>query len=274
MYISLFIRRAVAALGALLLLFVPTPRTEAFPHGSADALEGRILVISVYADGPGSVWDLDQARDRDRVAATQRYLRVAAGYLEDVAADYGGQAEFVIAPIRVAALPDPAAEDDEAVWAWIERSLNVRALMRREGADGCAFIVFLNLDDEADELTCTRSWYPGMPVSYEIVYMPYMAGGVVSSPAVYAHELLHTFGAPDLYMEDEALNIGADFLGCVRTQLDNDIMYTCSDPVSGEYRYDEVTNEVGEVTAWYAGLIDESPLAKRFSLGESEHAAN
>ena len=255
-------------------LILPGARSEAFPYGSADALEGRILVISVYADGPGSVWDLDNARDRDRIAATQRYLRMAAGYLEDIAADYGSQAEFVIAPLHVAELPDPAAEDDEAVWAWIDRAMNVADLLDRYAADGCVSIVFLNLDDEADELTCTRSWYPDMPAPYEIVYMPYMGAGIVSSPAVYAHELLHTFGAPDLYMEDEALGIGADFQEYVRTRLDNDIMYTCSDPASGEYRYDAVTNEVGEVTAWYVGLIDESPLARRFSLGESEHGAD
>ena len=43
-------------------------------------------------------------------------------------------------------------------------------------------------------------------------------------------------------------------------------MYTCSDRVTGDYIYDDITNEMSEVTAYYLGLIDECDTAEDWDL--------
>ena len=132
-------------------------------------------------------------------------------------------------------------------------------------------MLFVNSDINCSAITCTRNWYEGMPYDYEIVYLFNYDSGLINGPAVYAHEILHTFGAPDLYAEDEEYNISSDFLDYIAKTEPNDIMLTCSDLDSGEYLYDSINNEVTEVTAYYVGLIDSSNIVKKWNLGKSQH---
>ena len=89
----------------------------------------------------------------------------------------------------------------------------------------------------------------------EIVFLYYIDYGQVNPPAVYAHETLHTFSAPDLYTTDPDFGITSRNLSGLQDKYPNDIMLTCSDLSTGEYVYDRITNEITEVTASYIGLI-------------------
>lgn len=254
-----------------------------FPHGSADTPAGTTLLFSVFASDPDYAWRPDAAGDQSRIMAIRRHLGLAAAYLEAVAAEYGQEAavlwDFEADPglCRQAAfdvsLTDEAL-NDEVVWAYLDAEIDLPALLRQYGADNCVFFVFLNTDVACPAVTCTRSWYEGMPAPYEIVYLYYMDSGLVNCPAVYAHELLHAFGAPDLYMEDAAFGIDAAFVAWVGEHFESDIMYNCSDPACGEYVYDRIANPVGELTAYYIGLTDASETAARFGLAPSEHAGD
>nr|MCR4961854.1 hypothetical protein [Lachnospiraceae bacterium] len=56
----------------------------------------------------------------------------------------------------------------------------------------------------------------------------------------------------------------------VADNLPNDIMFNCSDEVTGEYLYDGITNEISEVTAYYVGWLNESNIIREMGLKSSE----
>ena len=43
-------------------------------------------------------------------------------------------------------------------------------------------------------------------------------------------------------------------------------MLLCSDPKSGDYLYDDIVNEVSELTAYYVGLTDRSDIVDEWGL--------
>ena len=63
-------------------------------------------------------------------------------------------------------------------------------------------MLYLNSPGDNDQPSCTRDFYAGMPYPYEICYIQMRNRRDVSVPAIFAHEMLHTFGAPDLYWTD------------------------------------------------------------------------
>lgn len=69
------------------------------------------------------------------------------------------------------------------------------------------------------------------------------------------HEILHAFGAPDLYTADEYGNnygLTDELVDYIKNNLDNEIMYT-TDRVTGECHYSSITNDLTEITAYYIG---------------------
>jgi len=256
---------------------------DAFPHGSAGEIDGTTIVVSIFAEDPYSDWD--EKRDAETITNINKYLSIAGDYLEDVVSDYGKSATFITdfksnPDLRYEMnfedqLTDPDYLDygdiDYDVWEYIYDNIDQEQLMTEFHADNVVYMVMINSDESNEAITCTRNWYEGMPYEYEIVYLYNIDYEVVNCPAVYAHEILHTFGAPDLYTESEDFHIDEDFLSYVEENMYNDLMLTCTDLHSYDYNYKKVTNEVGEVTAYYVGLIDHSDIVEEWRLRASEH---
>ena len=84
--------------------------------------------------------------------------------------------------------------------------------------------------------------------------------GRENTPAVYAHEILHCFGAVDLYYASDAVpQAYVDHLESTRAF---DLMNRCyfSD-------YDRVTTAFSDVDAYFVGLLDDCGDARKYGLG-------
>lgn len=258
-------------------------------HGSAETPEGTTLVVSIFADDAVYKWDMESDEDSKTEAAICEYLNIAGAYLESAAEAYGREAEFIVdfeanSDLMYTAsfdalmagesggASDKYANNDELIWKYIDEQIDVDALTEKYGADNILFFAIFNTDEDCTAITCTRNWYEGMPYPYEIVYLFNIDSGVVNGPAVYAHEILHTFGAPDYYTEDEQFGITRRVVSYIEQNMINDIMYNCSDIETGEYLYDGISNTVSDLTAYFVGLTDESAVADYFHL-TSEHEA-
>ncbi len=253
-------------------------------YGSAKSLQGSTVVVSIFGNDATTSWD-KTFQDHEKEDQILKYLGIAGDYLEDVAEDYGKEADFITdfkthPDLRYQCdldldLTDQSTIDsgdaDQEVWEFIDSSIDSDAIREKYSADNLVYMVFLDTDESNESISCTLSWYDGVPYDYEFTYLFNVDCGVVNCPAVYAHEILHTFGAPDLYMEDDWYGIDEEFLDYVEGTLPNEIMLTCSDLDSDEYVYDRITNEVSEITAYYVGLIDESDIVTYWGLELSEH---
>lgn len=84
-------------------------------------------------------------------------------------------------------------------------------------------------------------------------------------PSTYAHEILHAFGAPDLYYVDTG--IPQEFVDyCSQTGC-NDIMFTVN---AGE----TISSEFTPLDAYYVGIGPRPAEADEWDLGPSEYDAN
>ena len=248
-------------------------------HGSAGKLQGRTVVISLFASDPQYEWTYDDD-DKCSISDIRDYLNIAAVYLQDAAASYGGKVwfttDFIDDPdlmynvtldevITTIEAVDSCHIQDQA-WEFIEENIDEDGIRDRYRADNIVYMMFLNTDRRTTAVSCTVPWYPYSESDAEVVFLFNYDYGQVNPPAVYAHEILHTFGAPDLYYCDTEYGMSAAFLDYVESDLSNEIMYTCSDPVSGNYRYDAIVNEMSDLTAYYVGIIDHSDIAEEWGL--------
>ena len=85
-----------------------------------------------------------------------------------------------------------------------------------------------------------------------------------------AHEMLHTFGAPDLY-EAAEYGITEQYVRYAEKNNLNDLMRICHDPKTNRYVYDRIVNEVTDITAYYAGLTDYSKTVDDWGFEPSQH---
>lgn len=236
-------------------------------NGSAHNINGTTIVITLFISDVEYGWDIKAQRDVQRIDTVNEYLAMAGDYLEEQVGSYGGEAVFITDfmanddlayYVRVNSNMENDSNygaNEEAVWDSIDEYIDVEALKTKYQADNAVFLAVFNTEVDNPAITCTRNWYQGMESDNEIVFLYYIDYGQVNPPAVYAHEILHTFSAPDLYTTDPDFGITSRNLSGLQDKYPNDIMLTCSDLSTGEYVYDRITNEITEVTASYIGLI-------------------
>ena len=89
--------------------------------------------------------------------------------------------------------------------------------------------------------------------------------GTFDGPAVYAHEILHLFGAPDLYSGSNDLFVSEELVDYVADTWPEEIMYDTYAP-DGSLEYGTIHKEIGPLTAYRLGLCDAFPGMDRFPL--------
>lgn len=89
--------------------------------------------------------------------------------------------------------------------------------------------------------------------------------GERESPATYAHEILHLFGAPDLYEGSGDPYVDRALIDYVAETYPDDIMVSTYED-DGTSRFDVITKEISPLTAYCLGLTDTCPELEQFPL--------
>lgn len=237
------------------------PRSS-YKLGSAKSLEGKNLIYSLFVDTPDAKWT-----DRDKKKALQN-LEIAKEYIETEAKSYRKKVDLVVdfeenedltgsARINFSLKDGEDYEEalDEEITAWFDEQIDYEALCKEYKAKGIATIVFVNHKGSTYAIC-----YDGIDNPKESLVM--FAGEV---PAVYAHEILHLFGAHDLYEDAEYTEEVCEY---VKKAYPDEIMYTVTDK-NGRLNDSEIQNELSPITAYHLGWanyieeIDVFPQLKR-----------
>lgn len=232
------------------------PRSS-YGLGSAKYLEGRNLLCSLFVDTPQSTWGREEMED------TLQNLNRAALYIEETAQEYGRETELVCDWQENEKLTGRAAVDfdiaddkdfldqlDQEIGVWVESLVDYEAMMEEFDAEGIALLVFVNNPGTSYAIV-----YDGMDNPKESIV--FFAG---EPPAVYAHEILHLFGAHDLYQDAEYTKEITDYL---QEAYPMEIMRTVTGR-KGEIFEETIVNTVSPVTAYHLGWIDEIEETGRF----------
>lgn len=237
-------------------------------YGSVGLMDGPTLLYCVYLNEPGgNFWD-DAA-----VAQTRQSLTVAAGWLEEQAADWGAEDFSLVYGEELSAAVTVnhhfnGEDGDEDFLTQLDTlcaRLNTETLRNTYGADSIGFLFFL----PAAGASCTYPHYAedGMWYTneYSLLYAEdiYSDPGTPESPAVYAHEILHLFGAPDLYEGSADYFVTNELADYVSTQWPDAIMADTYNEAGG-IDYDRIDKSLCPLTAFRLGLCDSFEGLARF----------
>ncbi len=229
------------------------PRSS-FGLGSAKYLKGKNLLLSFFVDTPQSCWsEEEQLQILDKVGK-------AVDFIEKQAESYQIETELLYDFVQYPDLKKETAVDfliqedvdfldrlDEEIAFWQEEILCYEEMEAKYEADGIAAMIFVN--------------NPG--ISYAIVYdgtdskketmilfaEDYYQTGKAETATAYAHEILHVFGAHDLYEDAEFTKEVSDY---VALTYPREIMYTVTQ--SGK----EIDSVLSPITAYHLGWIDDA----------------
>lgn len=255
--------------------------------GSAKELEGNIAIISVFVNDAATCWDFENSADQEMESLIYNDLKIATEYLEGVAKDYGRDMDMMYdwgehpeLAYEITLNEDYCAwrnddtnfEDlDFKIWELVDQEVPTAEVLQKTNCSQAVYMLYFNTPSSNTVTSCTRNYYEGMPYPYEMCYMFMNCEGYKEPPACFAHEILHTFGAVDLYMATEYDGMTQDYVDYAANARTNDIMRVCEDPKTGVYVYDSIKNDVTEITAYYVGLTDHSKEVDEWGLGRSQH---
>lgn len=253
---------------------VSAPDDMPVNHGNAAYIAGKTVIVSIFANDTTTSWDYEADDDVVTMYQTISYMKTAAEWLENQVALYGGTAEFVYDweenedLFLGANFYQDMIRADSSFYGdqkyFIDNYIDTEGLKKKYDADNILYIFFFNSDfsNQSNPWTSPSPSVHGNAYSTEFINIFVRFDDIhIASPSAYAHEILHTFGAHDLYYENHAVNQAyVDY--CTETNS-NDIMYTVSD---GE----EITNEFSELDAYYTGLLDYSGEVEKWGLLKSE----
>lgn len=243
--------------------------------GSAGELRGTTVVVSVFADDNQNrwIWDKNDAID-NRIAYTMlKYTGIACDWLTSRAARYGAEAEFiydwsedhelycgVVLPLK---LTDCMTKDlYSPICQVLENKVDSRHLMEKYNADNIVYFIISNTPYENGVRPCSMTQDNGneLPYGYEFAYIFAREDGMLISPGVFVHELLHLFGAPDLYYENERYGISREYVEHLTEVNSNDIMFRVS--AYGE----KIINDLTETDAYFVGLTDSAEDVEEWGI--------
>ncbi len=275
------------------------------PLGNAGELDGKIVVYSIFANGPDYSWDFSQSPDRATRDKILNDMSQALEWITKQAAKYGRNVEFLydwnadpeLAVESTSEFPmayssrkayEESIEEGKLVTTdqlfakqRIAFSLaNAKDLREKYGADGVVYMFYVNTDFSNTVVPHAVPYWPDILrwsvkvrdlVELATMHMHFTDKRVAGSgqkrtigATSYAHEILHLFGAPDLYEANDV--IPQAYVDHLDAAGSNDIMY-------GGYDDDGPMSKasMSELTAYYLGLTDYCEDVKKYGLPESQH---
>ncbi len=280
------IRKIISAL--LVLVFLGCLIFSANKHrfdgyyGWGKNIDGRTVVVSVFADCDDCVWDEDSLAEYEEYEI--RSLGIACDWISQRTAEYGADTELIYDWSTDPKLRQQAVikgnltgqyPDTKAVDGYLDDLEESRMeLMRRYRTDSVIYIFFTNTEAEHDYPSLSYMWMNEGDPEDEFTIIYKSVDFEWESPAVYAHEMLHLFGAFDFYTVDGygyESGVTEEYIRHLEETGSNDIMFTICDISTGLQNYDKITNGLSEVDAYYLGIIPRCEEVYRWGLGLSSY---
>jgi hypothetical protein len=221
--------------------------------GSASAIRGRCLLINVFISDGESEWN-----DKD-VEETLGKVRAAAEFISRFAAEYGGDAEFIVSSAAASPRLSTAEKLPDSPEGFVRIDLlfgttvfgslqnyiqeyydlgvyDNYCVLLHLNKPGRSYALECDTDDfDWESYSCERAvFYRSEDKKYEYY----------CSEATYAHELLHLFGAADLYGE----NVAQEVSDLLAHYYPNDIMSAVGNDIE--------LYGISPFTAYLTGITD------------------
>ena len=266
----------------LLLSFLPLlpARADApfvSPRGSCDSIRGTTVIVTIFVDDPYHNWDFARPADKTSYFRIRSRLGVACEWLAEQARAYGAEATIIW---------DWHSHEHLYYWytskndirdytytyselqAYIRDNIPLDTIKRFYGADNVVFMALYNqdIDETARGVAFALDFYPYAYAddAYEILWIMDEDNGLTVSAAGLAHELMHCFGAVDLYAASDYVTQA--YVDKLRRDKSRDIMFAIDYSTP-----DSIGERFSALDAYYLGLTDSNADQIKYGLHESAH---
>ncbi len=260
-------RRAAALILILLLLSATFPVSAhdnpfVSPRGSADSIDGTTVLVAIFVNDPVHSWNYDDPDDFSSYSLCYYRLKNACEWLTKQAGRYGARPQFFwdwynLDDLYYVFHADRYLGDLENAYkdlrTFVFDRIDLNKIRNEYRADNIIFIAYYNQD--FSDQTGGNAWKwdfdsrAGEDYALEIIWITDQnRDWVTVTAAGMAHEIMHCFGAPDLYRASD--QIPQAYVDHLRSIGSRDIMYTI------DYSSPDSIGEVfSELDAYYLGLV-------------------
>ncbi|MCR4953949.1 MAG: hypothetical protein K6A43_07725 [Treponema sp.] len=253
--------------------------------GSSGKLEGNIAVVTMFLDDTRTSWNFKKKQDLEMYDYAYYDVQVACDWITKSCKEYGRKVNFIWdwdkynelyfsgAKIRI-----DATNESEDIYSEVQpiikKYIDSEKIKKSLGANGIIYLACFNTHYSNTVTSMTDPWSRDYPINEEICYMFMRCDNDVEVPAMFAHEMLHTFGAPDLYTPG-MYDITQKFIDYLESSKNNDIMGYRAGllPNTDSYDYDNVPNALTEITAYYIGLTNSSKTVQQWGFKPSDYVS-
>lgn len=242
--------------------------------GSAGVLEGRSVIISIFIEDNNSKWTKkEKKKTNKKVSAAAKFIRRQAkryGKKVHLITDIYNNKNICYSYTSKTKLSDSMRNQDrlyKKIEKFIDQSIDLTAVRRQYGTDSIGFLLHINKSGLSS--TLVHFMEEGQEHFYECSTLFSKYKGKEEGASTYAHEMLHLFGARDLYYRSLRDGITASFVRYIKRKFPNDIMYSTY-TLSGKQLIYKISNEVSRVTAYFLGWKGQIPETKKYALPDME----
>ena len=236
---------------------VPTFTEEQKAYGSAALLTDATVLVNVQSTPLAIEWFTEQAAGYE----------AAVNLICDRSAD-GSDSTLTRSYLVQSAMQ--GGENSEESSAFLDEmdtlcaSLAADSRLAAYGARHIAFLFFLPISGTSFTMAHYADDGDSFYYEYSCLYKTdAYTDGEAESPATYAHEILHLFGAPDLYEGSSDPYVDEALVSYVADTYPGDIMLSTYED-DGSSRFDAITKEISPLTAYCLGLADTCPELAQF----------
>lgn len=240
------------------------------PTGSAGVLEGKSVLISIYVNDKTSKWTKKGKKE------AAKKVSAASSYITRQAKKYGKSVELICDINKYADICYNYSTKSEIkdtgksqmtlykkMKKFINNKLDVTALRQKYGTDSIGFLVHVNKSGTSS--TLVHYVEDGSKYFYECSTLFSRYDRKPEGASTYAHEILHLFGARDLYEESWVDLILPSFVRYIDRKFPNEIMYSSYTMDGRQLKY-KITNDISRITAYFLGWKKNIPEKKKYML--------
>ncbi len=236
---------------------------EKSPTGSAKYLDGDSVIVSIFLSDSNNTWT---KKEKDLV---YNNLDIACKYLRSEGKKYGKDVNLIYDYEKYDDLVYKFSLDktlvlkldshDEATYEnayydvidFIQEEIPVEDIMKNHDVNSIAFLVYV--DDQSNNAEA-YPYYDGYNTYYEEVAFLnsyWLNTKRQVAPNIYAHEILHLFGARDLYETNKIYGVTKNLVEYAQTNYSKDIMLGhATDCIEFE---DKIEAKITKLTAYFLG---------------------
>lgn len=252
--------------------------SKEWEHGTCKSIKDKTVIISVLLNDKKNKWDYQNVMDMWLLQRQLYNLNIAIDWIKESVAEYDCEPEIIYDwKEDEELLYEINTEfkicdnnDEQEVWKIIADVINPDEILEKYEAENILFLICANVPE--NWMTNSWTWVHQKddicPYEFCMFYM-HLAEEVIT-PATMAHEILHAFGARDLYMDDMNKNgVTREYMLYLYDHDSEDIMFRTSTK-EGERLPDSIANIFTELDAYYLGLTDSSADVEEFDLPSNE----